>query len=74
MTHKYAPRCAYILFHITFLTFERFLVIWLSKYVFIFTELFTMICSLCKFLLQDLKKSEEIFLNFAFLKVSYRAK
>jgi hypothetical protein len=40
MTHKYAPRYVYILFHKMFLTFERYLAIWLSKCVFIFAGFF----------------------------------
>jgi purine-cytosine permease-like protein len=72
MTHKYAPICAYILFHKTFLTFERFFVIWLSKYVFIFLlDFFIVKSSLDNFLLEDLKNTEETFLNFVSLKVSY---
>jgi hypothetical protein len=50
-----------------FLTFERFLVIRLSKYVFYFFVRFF----IDNFLLEDLKKTEETFLNFASLKVSY---
>jgi hypothetical protein len=48
MTNKYASRYADILFYKMFLAFERFLVIRLSKYVFL---------SLCmgNFLLDDLK-------------------
>jgi hypothetical protein len=70
MTHKYAPRCAYILFHKTFFNFKRFLTIRLSKDVFIFLLDF-LLCSSGNFLLGDLKKEEETFLNFAYLKVSF---
>jgi hypothetical protein len=55
MTHKYVPRCAYILFHKTFLTFERFLTIQLSKYMLILAEFFIVIYFLGNFLLEDLK-------------------
>jgi hypothetical protein len=50
-----------------FLTFERFLAIRLSKYVFYFFVRFF----IDNFLLEDLKKTEETFLNFTSLKVSY---
>jgi hypothetical protein len=61
MTHKYATICAYILFHKIFFIFERFLAIWLSKYVIIFTGIFIVICSLCNFLLENLKELKKYF-------------
>jgi hypothetical protein len=48
-----------------FLTFERFFV------DLFFDGFFIVIYSLDNFLLEDLKKIEETFLNFASLKVSY---
>jgi hypothetical protein len=43
LIHKYVTRCTSILFHKMFLTFERFLAIQLSKYVFIFYRFFIVI-------------------------------
>jgi hypothetical protein len=44
-----------------FLTFERFLVIRLFKYVFIFFLDFFVMCSLCNFLVEDLKNLKKYF-------------
>jgi hypothetical protein len=71
MTHKYTSRRAYIIFHKTFLTFERFFMIRQFKYIFIFLLDFYCDMLIRQFSTSGLKKTEETFLNFAYMKVSY---
>jgi hypothetical protein len=55
MTHKYAPKCAYILFHKMFLTFKKNYDSAIYICFLFFARFFIVICSLGNFLHGDLK-------------------